>query len=242
MLELIKPFLPAPDLIRQLVLPIILVSFFAAAFAGWLRVKKQVRIPYTRKIFHFFIFSLAGYLQFDYGLQAVSILGGFVFLMVLVAVILGDRVWFYSALARETDAPHQKKFIILPLLATATGGILSNLFFPQTAFIGYFVGGWGDAVGEPVGTRWGKHRYTVPTLFGVKATRSLEGSSAVFLMSAAIASICIFQLVALPLATAIFFGLICGLAAAAVEAISSHGLDNLTIQVTAAGFLHYLLF
>jgi len=25
--------------------------------------------------------------------------------------------------------------------------------------VGYLVGGLGDAAGEPVGTRWGKHRY-----------------------------------------------------------------------------------
>jgi len=142
----------------------------------------------------------------------------------------------------ETDVPHQKKFIILPLLATATGGIISNIFFPGTAYIGYFVGGWGDAIGEPVGTRWGKHRYTVPTLFGVRATRSLEGSTAVMLLSALIAAFCLYYTPAfnLSLGTSLLYGLICGLAAASVEAISSHGLDNLTMQVCAAGMLQLL--
>lgn len=237
----IKPFLPQTEQIAGLMLPIVLVALSAAIVAGWLRVKLGIRIPYTRKSFHFIIFSFAGWLQYRYGLQAVSLLGGFVFVMVLFAVLLSKRTWFYQALARDTDAPHQKKFIMLPLLATATGGVLSNIFFPQTAFIGYFVGGWGDAVGEPVGTLWGKHRYTVPTLFGVRATRSMEGSAAVFVMSAAIATICIVQIGALPFATALLFGLTCGLAAAAVEAISSHGLDNLTIQLVAAGVLHYLI-
>jgi len=41
---------------------------------------------------------------------------------------------------------------------------------------------------------------------------------------------------------ALIFGIICGLAAAVVEALSSHGLDNLTIQLVAAGVLRYLLF
>jgi phytol kinase len=240
--QLIKPFLPDLEIVQQVFWPLLALTICSAAFVGWLRVKQRVRIPYTRKIFHFIIFSAAGLLQYYYGLQAVSLMGGMVFLLVLVAVYFGDKIWFYQALARETDAPHQKKFIILPLLATAFGGIIANILFPQTAFIGYFVGGWGDAIGEPVGTRWGKHRYTVPTLFGVKATRSLEGSSAVFIMSATIATLCILQLTALPIAMAILFGIICGLAAAVVEAISSHGLDNLTIQLVAAGVLRYLLF
>lgn len=242
MFELIKPFLPPAELSIRLLWPIMIIVLSAAAFSGWLRVKKGLRIPYTRKTFHFIVFSLAGYLQFKYGLQAVSLLGGFVFIMVLLAVIFGDRTWFYQALARETDAPHQKKFIILPLLATATGGILSNIFFPQTAFIGYFVGGWGDAVGEPVGSKWGKYKYTVPTLFGVKATRSIEGSTAVFLVSSIISAYFILQITSIQLLPALAIALLCGLAAALVEAISSHGLDNLTIQLTAAGVLHYLIF
>jgi phytol kinase len=240
--QLIKPFLPDLEIVQQVFWPLLALTICSAAFVGWLRVKQNVRIPYTRKIFHFIIFSAAGLLQYYYGLQAVSLMGGMVFLLVLVAMFFGDRIWFYQALARETDAPHQKKFIILPLLATAFGGIIANILFPETAFIGYFVGGWGDAIGEPVGTRWGKHRYTVPTLFGVKATRSLEGSSAVFIVSATIATLCILQLTALPIAMSILFGIICGLAAALVEAISSHGLDNLTIQLVAAGVLRYLLF
>jgi phytol kinase len=243
MYQLIKPFLPNLEIVQQVFWPVLALTICSAAFVGWLRVKQGVRIPYTRKIFHFIIFSAAGLLQYHYGLQAVSLMGGMVFLFVLVAVFFGDRVWFYQALARETDAPHQKKFIILPLLATATGGILTNILFPQTAFIGYFVGGWGDAIGEPVGTRWGKHRYTVPILFGVGATRSLEGSLAVFIVSATIAAtLCILQVTALPFGMALLVGISCGFAAAFVEAISSHGLDNLTIQLAAAGVLHYVLF
>jgi len=242
MLPIIKSFLPSAELLSALCLPIVTTAVFAAVFAGWLRVKKGVRIPYTRKTFHFIIFSLAGYLQFEYGLHAVSILGGFVFGLVLLIVWLGDRTWFYQALARDTDAPHQKKFIILPLLATATGGILSNILFPQTAFIGYFVGGWGDAVGEPVGTTWGKHKYTVPTLFGVKASRSIEGSAAVCLVSTTISTYFILQLSSLAFLPALAIGLVCGLAAALVEAISSHGLDNLTIQLVAAAVVNYFIF
>jgi phytol kinase len=240
--NLIERFLPELHTLKVLLLPILIIAISAALLAGRLR-QRNIRTPYTRKTFHFVIFSLAGILQYYYGLHAVSLLGGIVFIMVVLAVIVGDKWWFYKALARETDAPHQKKFIILPLLATAAGGIISNIFFPGTAWIGYFVGGWGDAVGEPVGTRWGRHRYTVPTLFGVRATRSIEGSAAVMLVSAIIAAVCLYQAPAfhLSLATSLLYGLVCGIAAASVEAASSHGLDNLTMQVCAAGMLHWLV-
>lgn len=238
--ELIERFLPEAAILQKLLLPILLVSVFAATLSGWMK-KKGIRTPYTRKTFHFVIFSLAGILQYYYGLQAVSLLGGIVFVMVVLAVIVGARWWFFRALARETDAPHEKKFIILPLLATATGGIISNIFFPGTAYIGYFVGGWGDAIGEPVGTRWGRHKYTVPTLFGVRATRSIEGSTAVMLLSTAIATICLVQITPFGIMTCLAYGALCGLAAAVVESVSSHGLDNLTIQVCAAGLLHWLI-
>ncbi len=239
--KLIERFLPETEVITRVGLPLITVALMAASFSGWMKVKKGVRTPYTRKTFHFFIFSAAGLLQYYYGLKAVTFFGAVVFILVLIAVIAGDRLWFYRALARETDAPHQKKFIILPLLATAVGGVLSNIFFPTTAYIGYFVGGWGDAVGEPVGTRWGKHRYTVPTLFGVRATRSIEGSFAVMLVSFLISTGCLLQMTDFLVGHALLVGFLCGVAAALVESVSSHGLDNLTIQLCAAGVLHYFI-
>lgn len=238
--NLIERFLPEADILQKLFLPLLLIALFAALLSGWMK-RKGIRTPYTRKTFHFIIFSLAGVLQYYYGLHAVSLLGGMVFIMVIVAVILGNKLWFYKALARETDAPHEKKFIILPLLSTALGGVISNIFFPGTAYIGYFIGGWGDAIGEPVGTRWGKHKYTVPTLFGVRATRSIEGSTAVMLLSTALATFFLIQITPLAFITCLLYGALVGLTAALVESVSSHGLDNLTIQVASAGVLHWII-
>lgn len=242
MKSLIEKFFPQSDILLKLTIPLIIMALLAASLAGWMKVKKKIRTPYTRKTFHFIIFSAAGLLQYYYGLQAVSLMGGLVFILVLIAVAAGNRLWFYTALARETDQPHEKKFILFPLIATATGGILSNIFFPSTAYIGYFVGGWGDAVGEPVGTKWGKHRYTVPTLFGVRATRSIEGSFAVMLVSIVIAFVCLVNIPGISVGNALIAAFACGAASAAVEAISSHGLDNLTIQLCAAGVLQLFLY
>ena len=218
----------------------VVVSFLAAGFASWLKTRKNWRTAYTRKIFHFIIFTSASILQITNGLAAVIVFGTVTSLFVLYAVLKGDKSAFYLALARPSDAPRQKLFIIVPLITTALGGVLSNLFFGPFASIGYLVGGWGDAVGEPVGSRWGRHRYKVPSLAGVKATRSLEGSAAVFLVGSVVATAG-FLALGVPLMQAILFGLACGLAGMLVEAISSHGLDNLTIQVAASGIAFALM-
>jgi phytol kinase len=121
----------------------------------------------------------------------------------------------------------------VPLASTVLGGVGSNLFFQKYAFIGYLVAGWADAIAEPVGTKWGKHRYKVPSLFGVKATRSLEGSLAVFLTGFAAVLFCGWIL-NLDAGRMLAAGLVCSLTAAVVEAVSHHGLDNLTVQVAVS--------
>ncbi|UCC41864.1 MAG: hypothetical protein JSV96_15880 [Candidatus Aminicenantes bacterium] len=210
------------------------------AFAGRLRIIKKVRTPYTRKVFHFYIFSMAGILHLSFGLPAVVLFGSIISLCVLYATYRGNGFPFYEAMARPTDEPHRTFYIIVPLITTALGGGITNLFFSKFAFIGYFVGGWGDAVGEPAGTKWGKHKYKVPSLLGVPASRSLEGSTAVVLVGFFVAFLGLFA-VGIPLMKALFVGLVCGIAGAAVEAVSTHGLDNLTIQVAASATAYFLL-
>ncbi|GAB4332396.1 MAG: hypothetical protein Kow0037_09870 [Calditrichia bacterium] len=220
--------------------PLMLYAVLAAAFAGWLRSRKNVRTPYTRKVFHLFIFSMASFIQFTAGLPVVALFGVLVGGAVFYAIFRADDFPFYEAMARPTDAPHRTLFIVIPFFTTALGGVLSNLFFGNFASIGYLVGGWGDAVGEPVGTRWGKHKYSVPSLAGVPATRSLEGSSAVILVGMIVAYIGIIAM-GFSVPEALLGALLCAISGAVVEAFSNHGLDNLTIQVAASGMAWWLL-
>ncbi len=219
---------------------LLLYTLLCAAWVGYLRIQKNIATPYTRKIFHFSIFTMAGILQIVGGLPAVVLFGSLVSLCVLIAVGIGDGFPFYEALARPTDAPHRSLFILVPLATTALGGVLANFFFSPFSYIGYLVGGWGDAIAEPVGTRWGKHKYYVPSLAGVRATRSIEGSSAVWLASMMITFV-ILLLTHYPPTIALKTALLCATAATLVEAISNHGLDNLTIQLTAAGVAYWIL-
>lgn len=217
-----------------LVAPLALIYALAlASIVGRLRLRRGVPAPYTRKLFHFAVFTMATIVQLVWGLPGVVVFGSVFALVVTWAVIRGDGFPLYEALARPTDAPRRGLFIVIPLATTALGGVISNVLFLRYAYVGYLVCGWGDAVGEPVGTRWGRRRYRVPSFAGVRATRSLEGSAAVFGVGSLAAFIGLLA-GGFAAADAAGIALAAGGVGAAVEAISTHGLDNLTVQVAAA--------
>jgi phytol kinase len=167
------------------------------------------------------------------GLPATNTFGAVVAAWVVLALLRGDGDPLYEALARDTDRPHRTLFIVVPLATTAVGGLLSALIAGPFAAVGYVVAGWGDAVGEPVGARWGRHPYRVPSLGGVGARRTAEGSAAVFAAGAAAALAALLGL-GVPSGTALLVAPAVAAAAAVVEAISHHGTDNLTVQLAAS--------
>jgi phytol kinase len=192
-------------------------------------------------MFHFVIFTIAAVIGLKAGFQAVQVFGIAVGLVVIWAVIRGEKNPLFRAVARPTDAPYEKYYIVIPFLMTAAGGMFSNILFGKLAVVGYAVTGWGDAVGEPVGTRWGKHRYRIPTLTGIKCYRSLEGSIAVFIASLIGAFIILYFGFHLPLSLGFIAALCVSVVATLVEAITFHSLDNLTLQVASTGTALYIL-
>jgi phytol kinase len=191
---------------------------------------------YTRKLFHFLIFFTAVGLHLWGGMPAVNILGGGMGIYVTLIVWAGDRNFFFEALARGKDAPRRGYFIVLPYLTTAAGGLLSNWLFGACAVMGYLVGGAADAVAEPVGVRFGRHRYKVPSLRRVEiAERSVEGSSSVLIVSILLSAVFFSTYYHLPLDRSLLGSVLLSAAVVLVEAVSPHGADNLTIQVIASG-------
>jgi len=210
-------------------------AYLCLWLSGYLKIKKGWKTGYTRKTFHFLIFTSVAAIQGIWGTPVMCLFGGMTSLVILYALIRGPGSLLYEAMARETDEPHRTFFIIVPYLATLIGGVAANILVGQIAILGYLTTGFGDAVGEPVGTRFGAHKYKVPSMLGVNAWRSLEGSFAVFAAClAAIAvgiSLCpqlgfsFWSFLWIPL-----LGMICMV----VEAVTPHGWDNATLQIVPA--------
>jgi len=210
--------------------PALAWSYACLRLAGHLKLRRGWRTGYTRKTFHFLIFSTVAVLQAVWGTPAVCLFGSMTSLVVFYAVLRGNGSPLYEAMAREKDAPHRTYYILAPYFATLLGGLASNILFGPAAIAGYLACGCGDAIAEPVGTRWGRHRYRVPAAFGVATERSLEGSAAIFLACLAAGG------ASLSLSTALDGGgalsvLIFATACVLIEAVSPHGWDNATMQI-----------
>src|SRR5882724_9827630 len=213
----------------------LLWSFCCLSFAAYLKCVRGFSTGYTRKIFHVLIFLSAVAVQIFWGFVAVCLFGTMVSLVIGYANFRGAGHRFYESLAREQDGPHRTYYIVVPYFATLIGGLANNIFFGPLSVIGYMVGGLGDAAGEPVGTRWGKHRYIVPTLSQVKTTRSIEGSIGVFIASliAVVVGMLLtpdFTFSARSFLTILAIAIVSTL----LEAVSPHGWDNATMQLAPA--------
>lgn len=232
---------PYPQILYAALLSVaaILVSGILAGalkkYAGW-------KTGYTRKTLHFLIFFTAAGLHIWAGMPAVNILGVGMGIFVLYSVRAGDGNFFFESMAREKDSPRRGYFILVPYLTTAAGGLISNLLFGTSAIMGYALCGAADAIAEPVGVRFGKHKYKVPSLKKVRVSeRSLEGSFSVLVVSAVLSLLFFVYLYHLPFPKALAASAILSVAVVGVEAASFHGVDNLTIQVTASGLTYLFI-
>jgi phytol kinase len=204
----------------------LLWSYCCLSFAARLKTAYGLRTGYTRKIFHCLIFVSVVLVQVLWGFFAVCLFGSMATVVIAYAVWRGTGHPFYEALAREQDRPHRTYYIVVPYFATMIGGLTSSFVFGPLALMGYLVGGLGDAAGEPVGTRWGRH------LYGKTQTRSYEGSLGVLIVSL------VALLIGIALTPELHFNFrtmislpVIAIACALVEAISPHGWDNTPMQI-----------
>ena len=203
----------------------------------WLvgQLRSQWPVAWTRKLFHLVIFSSAAFLQLFADLAAVMVFGVAVGIVVSFAVYRNGGAAAYEALARPADGPWRGALVLLAFTATALGGLASNTLFGSASVAGYLVCGLGDAAGEPVGHRWGKHRFRVP--FSARGVwKSLEGTAAVALVSWLALLVAVPLLAPRPQTITVvpLLGLM-AIGCAAVEALSPRGSDNFTVQVAGSG-------
>jgi dolichol kinase len=163
-----------------------------------------------------------------------SICAAAVILVGLVAIVCalrryGPFRWAFLANTRRADAPHEAFYFWSSWLISAGSLVGIHLFFGDVSVTrtAALLVGIGDGIAEPIGRRIGRHKYRVRSLTGTSAVRSLEGSAAVFVG-------CLGVLLACFGSGTIAAAVLLALLLTVVEAVSPHGLDNLTIPIVAA--------
>ncbi len=213
-----------------------LFALAVAHAAARLRSGWHWKTNYSRKAFHVAVFTAAFGLGLLAPVHRVAAYGAGAGAFILLISARPGHPWLasmYNALAREQDEPHRTYHLLAPFAATAVGGIVTGMLFEGFYQAGYLVAGLGDAAGEPAGVRFGRHRYRVPTLSSVKCFRSLEGSTAVLLVSFAAAALALYSVNRYTTAEVMAGAVGAALCAALTEALSPHGWDNLTTQLAA---------
>jgi dolichol kinase len=154
-------------------------------------------------------------------------------------IVINYIVWRYKLLD-AVDAPDSSPgTVYFALSITILFGLLWRTGSPSDhgyiAAAGTMAMTWGDALAAIIGKTWGRHKYTVGS-----STRSWEGSLAMFIASGT--AILLVLLLApgsslAPLAAPLGFGvsltaaLIAALIATGAEAISPHGMDNISVPL-----------
>ncbi|MCP3925288.1 MAG: hypothetical protein GY714_22165 [Desulfobacterales bacterium] len=173
---------------------------FAVGYCSGLLVEyKDVKVNYTRKINHFMLFFIPVYLDqiFPYDKEsfALHIIG---FAVAMVPFIFytkkfRERFTFLRICFSSFDRPEDRPHTLLWLTTQITAGFL--IIIPMIVLLKYvgmgslilipiLINGIGDGLAEPVGIRFGKHKYETYALFSKKKyVRSFEGSACVLITS-----------------------------------------------------------
>jgi dolichol kinase len=117
-------------------------------------------------------------------------------------------------------------FAILILALWSRPDLLVASLMPMT---------WGDAAAALIGSKFGKHRYTISG-----QVKSWEGSAAMLVLSWLAVSIALGALSSLSWPTSMGYALLVALCATVVEALTPYRLDNLTVPL-GSGLLLFLL-
>ncbi len=93
----------------------------------------------------------------------------------------------FASFDRPEDRPHTLSWLSTQvalgwMIAIAMGGWLVEIGLENLLLVPILVNGIGDGLAEPIGIRFGKHKYqTYALLSKKKYVRSLEGSACVFI-------------------------------------------------------------
>ena len=225
--------------------------FYLAAYLtfflfGILVLHGVMRVHYARKFCGFVFFSL-GYILYA-NTPWFGILGSLLSVMLLALFFLSmaeplrRRVHFlytcFAAINRPEDAPYTLRLILSEFFVQYAMILLclklyATLHLPSAlVYLAVLLVAFGDGMAEIVGTRFGKHFYHVPKLWGTHHYhRSIEGSVAMWLVALILVEN--FRWMFLPHEYA-YALLIIPLAATLAEAVSPHTWDGPAIHFATA--------
>lgn len=165
---------------------------------GLLVEHRGIKVNYTRKINHFSLFFIPTYLDRVFAYRqtfGLFILGILLTVLSLVVYVrpLRERYAVIGTMFRSFDRPEDRPNTLLWLSTQILAGFL--VIIPMVILYAHYaildlllipilINGIGDGLAEPVGVRFGRHKYGVHALFTMKKyVRSLEGSACVFITS-----------------------------------------------------------
>jgi phytol kinase len=225
---------------------------FLVAYVGGLCVKYNLlRVNYTRKINHFFLFFTPSIIDKLFVTPESSVFWlneGIFFLGSFIIFVkpVRERIFFIATAFSSFDRPEDRPYTLTWYIIQEIAGYLVvmpaiNIFQKYNMLsllsIPILISVIGDGLAEPVGIRFGKHRYlTHAVLSKKKYLRTLEGSFMVFITSVVV--VLIFHQLFNP--TQLVLALLTvPITATLAEALSPHTLDNPLI--TLVGFANILL-
>ena len=156
------------------------------------------------------------------------------------------RLWpfkyAYVGYARESDQPHAAFHVWFSWFVSIAGLLLVDVAFGNLALtrVAALVLGVADAVAEPIGTRFGIHKFAVrDILTAAPRFRSWEGTGAVAIATFAVVLMTCGSII--PSGQLIPWALAAAGLIAIVEACTPHGFDNFTIPISAAWLLQTIV-
>jgi phytol kinase len=227
---------------------------------GILVIYRNVKVNYTRKINHFALLVVPFLMNIitrrppatstsssNSFVDVIVLMSGLLFFVLLTKPIR-SRIRFLDVAFRGIDRPEDRPYTLLWMTIQTAGNYLATIPIsayltsigkPQIIFILILINGIGDGLAEPVGIRFGKHKYVTNALFTKQTyTRSMEGSLCVFCVS--IISLVIFQGM---FSTGEFLSLMIFLpiVMTVTEAKAPHTLDNPLMFLTGSGVIYFIL-
>ena len=219
-------------------------------FMALLVVYKNVKVNYTRKVIHvsyFMIPQLLDILLIKYEKNKYTEFWNvwiILFLLLLLSEPIRNKIVIIDTMFKAVDRPEDRPYTLIwfssQIITTLAVIIPFSVYFSRIdkiglVFIPILVNGLADGLAEPVGIRFGKHKYrTRACLSRRKYERSYEGSLCVFLVSLIII-LCYYGYMAIY--KYIFCCLTIPIITTATEAYSPHTWDSPCIFFVVCGLL-----